>query len=66
MQKNPQLLPQNLTANYLASASGWYNRAVNNLMSQVRNTDLKDVETCRVLNDRIMTVRPSKSLVSHD
>lgn len=63
MQKNVQGFPQNLTADFLASASGWYNRAVTNLMSQLKNTDLGDVETCRVLNDRIMTVRPSESLV---
>lgn len=66
MQKKPQLFPQNLTAEFLASASGWYGRAVRNLMSQVKNTNLEDVETCRILNNRIMTVRLSELLVSGD
>lgn len=66
LQKEPQKFPQDLTTQFLISASGWYGRAVRNLMTQVQNTNLEDVEMCRVLNERIMTVRPSELLGSPD
>ncbi|XP_075876851.1 transferrin receptor 1a isoform X2 [Nelusetta ayraudi] len=54
--KQPQQFPQNLTTQFLITASGWYGRAVRSLMTQVQNTNLEDVEMCRILNERIMTV----------
>lgn len=66
VQKQPQQFPQNLTTQFLITASGWYGRAVRSLMTQVQNTNLEDVEMCRILNERIMTVRPSELLVSPD
>lgn len=52
----PQQFPQSLKTEFLISASGWYSRAVRSLMTQVQNTNLEDVEMCRILNERIMTV----------
>lgn len=58
MQKQPEQFPENLTTQFLISAWGSYSRAVRLLMTQVQNTNLEDVEMCRLLNERIMTVRP--------
>ncbi|XP_053186332.1 transferrin receptor protein 1-like [Scomber japonicus] len=52
----PDLLPKSLTMQWLISASGSYSRASRSLASDIQNSDLEDIEMCRVLNDRIMTV----------
>ncbi|XP_042353410.1 transferrin receptor protein 1-like isoform X2 [Plectropomus leopardus] len=52
----PQLLPKALTMQWLISASGSYSRASRNLASDIQNSDLDDIEMCRVINDRIMAV----------
>lgn len=52
----PQLLPKALTMQWLMSASGSYSRASRQLASDIQNSDLEDIEMCRVINDRIMTV----------
>lgn len=56
-QMQPQLFPKSLTVQWLISASGSYSRASRNLAADVQNSDLDDIEMCRVLNDRLMTVR---------
>lgn len=52
----PQVLPKALTMQWLMSASGSYSRASANLATDIRNSDLGDVEMCRMINDRIMAV----------
>lgn len=52
-----QLLPKTLTVQWLISASGSYSRASRNLAADIDNSDLEDIEMCRIINDRIMTVR---------
>ncbi|KAK7945045.1 hypothetical protein WMY93_000773 [Mugilogobius chulae] len=52
----PQVLPKALTMQWLMSASGSYSRASINLASDIKNSDLEDVEMCRMINDRIMAV----------
>ncbi|XP_030015875.1 transferrin receptor protein 1-like isoform X2 [Sphaeramia orbicularis] len=54
----PQLWPKALTMQWLMSAYGSYSRASRNLESDKKNSDLEDVEMCRIINDRIMMVRP--------
>ena len=57
-QMQPQLLPKALTVQWLISASGSYSRSARSLAADVQNSDLDDIEMCRIINDRIMTVRP--------
>lgn len=57
-QMQPQLLPKALTVKWLISASGSYSRASRSLAADIQNSDLEDIEMCRIINDRIMTVRP--------
>ncbi|KAJ0011829.1 hypothetical protein NQD34_012804 [Periophthalmus magnuspinnatus] len=52
----PQVLPKGLTMQWLMSASGSYSRASANLATDIQNSDLEDVEMCRIINDRIMAV----------
>uniref|UniRef100_A0A8C4GG21 Transferrin receptor protein 1 n=1 Tax=Dicentrarchus labrax TaxID=13489 RepID=A0A8C4GG21_DICLA len=52
----PQLLPKSLTVQWLISASGSYGRASRSLLADVQNSDLDDIEMCRIINDRIMSV----------
>lgn len=52
----PQVLPKALTMQWLMSASGSYSRASGNLATDIQNSDLQDVEMCRMINDRIMAV----------
>ncbi|XP_013869286.1 transferrin receptor protein 1 [Austrofundulus limnaeus] len=52
----PKLLPKALTVQWLIQASGSYSRASRNLAKDIQNSDLEDVEMCRIINDRIMTV----------
>ncbi|XP_042285964.1 transferrin receptor protein 1-like [Thunnus maccoyii] len=52
----PHLLPKTLTVQWLISASGSYSRASRNLAADILNIDLEDIEMCRIINDRIMTV----------
>uniref|UniRef100_A0A671R8E3 Transferrin receptor protein 1 n=1 Tax=Sinocyclocheilus anshuiensis TaxID=1608454 RepID=A0A671R8E3_9TELE len=41
------------------SAQGSYDRAASTLVSAIRNSDLEDMEQCRVINNRIMRVEGS-------
>ncbi|XP_039998898.1 transferrin receptor 1a [Xiphias gladius] len=52
----PQLLTKALTAQWLISASGSYGRASRSLETDIQNSDLEDIEMCRIINDRIMAV----------
>lgn len=52
----PQVLPKALTMQWLMSAFGSYSRASANLAIDIKNSDLEDVEMCRMINDRIMAV----------
>ncbi|XP_028284343.1 transferrin receptor protein 1-like [Parambassis ranga] len=52
----PKLLPSDLTVQWLISASGSYSRASRTLTADITNSDLEDIEMCRVINDRIMSV----------
>ncbi|XP_026006785.1 transferrin receptor protein 1-like [Astatotilapia calliptera] len=52
----PQLLPKTLTGQWLVMASGSYNRVSSILTADIQNSDLENVEMCRMINDRIMTV----------
>ncbi|XP_034040013.1 transferrin receptor 1a [Thalassophryne amazonica] len=52
----PQLLPRDLTVQWLMSASGSFNRASRGLAEDIEDSDLEDIELCRVINDRIMAV----------
>ncbi|XP_078120695.1 transferrin receptor protein 1-like [Sander vitreus] len=52
----PKLLPKDLTMQWLFSASGSYSRASRNLVADIQNSDLEDIEMCRIINDRIMAV----------
>ncbi|KAM8727995.1 transferrin receptor protein 1-like [Acanthopagrus schlegelii] len=52
----PQLLPKDLTMQWFFSASGTYGRAARQLAEDVTNSNLDDIEMCRIINDRIMAV----------
>uniref|UniRef100_A0AAQ4PRX6 Transferrin receptor protein 1 n=1 Tax=Gasterosteus aculeatus aculeatus TaxID=481459 RepID=A0AAQ4PRX6_GASAC len=54
----PQLLPKALTVQWLISASGSYGRVAQWLVTDMQNSDLEDIEMCRIINDRIMALRP--------
>ncbi|KAM9322781.1 transferrin receptor protein 1-like [Pholidichthys leucotaenia] len=54
--ERPQLLPKDLTMQWLNSASGSFSRASSDLARDIQNSELEDVGMCRKLNDRIMTV----------
>ncbi|KAM9718645.1 transferrin receptor protein 1-like [Menidia menidia] len=56
LSMQPQLFPEALTVQWLIMASGSYGRASRSLAEDIQNSDLEDVEMCRILNDRIMTV----------
>ncbi|XP_057713092.1 transferrin receptor 1a [Corythoichthys intestinalis] len=51
---HPNLVPTSVQ--WLISASGSYSRASRDLMKDIQNSDLNDVEMCRIYNDRIMSV----------
>uniref|UniRef100_A0A8C2X7Z9 Transferrin receptor protein 1 n=1 Tax=Cyclopterus lumpus TaxID=8103 RepID=A0A8C2X7Z9_CYCLU len=55
-QINSKLLPKALTVQWLISASGSYSRASRKLVEDIKNSDLEDIEMCRIINDRIMMV----------
>lgn len=57
-QMQPQLLPKDLTMQWFFSASGTYGRAARQLAEDVTNSNLDDIEMCRIINDRIMAVSP--------
>uniref|UniRef100_A0A8C1XFF5 Transferrin receptor protein 1 n=1 Tax=Cyprinus carpio TaxID=7962 RepID=A0A8C1XFF5_CYPCA len=44
---------------WLLSAQGSYDRAASALISAIRNSDLDDMEQCRIINNRIMRVEGS-------
>ncbi|XP_054625538.1 transferrin receptor 1a [Dunckerocampus dactyliophorus] len=50
----PHLVP--VSMQWLFSAAGSYSRAARNLMTDIQNSDLGDIEMCRIYNDRIMSV----------
>uniref|UniRef100_A0A667ZI87 Transferrin receptor protein 1 n=1 Tax=Myripristis murdjan TaxID=586833 RepID=A0A667ZI87_9TELE len=50
------LLPKALSVQWLISASGSYSRASRALAKDSENSDLEDIEMCRLINDRIMAV----------
>uniref|UniRef100_A0A671UJZ2 Transferrin receptor protein 1 n=1 Tax=Sparus aurata TaxID=8175 RepID=A0A671UJZ2_SPAAU len=52
----PQLLPKDLTMQWFISAMGTYGRAAHQLAEDVTNSNLDDIEMCRIINDRIMAV----------
>ncbi|XP_026170320.1 transferrin receptor protein 1 isoform X2 [Mastacembelus armatus] len=52
----PQLLPKDLTVQWLISASGSFSRASRSLATDIQNSNLDDIEMCRIINDRLMTV----------
>ncbi|XP_061696212.1 transferrin receptor 1a isoform X2 [Syngnathoides biaculeatus] len=55
VQRNrPNLVPTSVQ--WLISASGSYSRASRNLMKDIQNSDLSNIEMCRIYNDRIMSV----------
>ncbi|MEQ2249176.1 hypothetical protein ILYODFUR_026659 [Ilyodon furcidens] len=56
LQMQPQLLPKALTVQWLISATGSYSRAASSLQVDIQNSDLEDIEMCRLINDRIMAV----------
>ncbi|XP_030624834.1 transferrin receptor 1b [Chanos chanos] len=45
-----------LTSDWLIEAYGSYSRASRSLDNTVKNSDLNDMEMCRIINDRIMRV----------
>ncbi|KAK1879251.1 Transferrin receptor protein 1 [Dissostichus eleginoides] len=56
LRLQPQLLPKTLTMQWLRSAYGSYSRASSQLAADIQNSNMEDIEMCRTLNDRIMTV----------
>ncbi|XP_059199992.1 transferrin receptor 1a isoform X2 [Centropristis striata] len=56
VKSHPQLLPKDLTMQWLISASKSYGRAARGLVAEISNSDLDDIEVCRTINDRIMVV----------
>ncbi|XP_074545279.1 transferrin receptor protein 1-like [Halichoeres trimaculatus] len=54
--KRSQKLPKSLTVRWLMSASGSYSRASDSLLNDIQNSNLDDIEMCRLINDRIMAV----------
>ncbi|XP_052466070.1 transferrin receptor protein 1-like isoform X1 [Carassius gibelio] len=49
-------LPSTVTMQWLLSAQGSYDRAASALASVIQNSDLDDMEQCRIINNRIMRV----------
>ncbi|XP_051554932.1 transferrin receptor protein 1-like [Myxocyprinus asiaticus] len=67
-------LSETVTMQWLLSALGSYDRAASALASTIRNSDLEDMEQCRIINNRIMRVEgnllspfvsPRESLFRH-
>uniref|UniRef100_A0A8C5GR91 Transferrin receptor protein 1 n=1 Tax=Gouania willdenowi TaxID=441366 RepID=A0A8C5GR91_GOUWI len=52
----PTLFPKSLTVQWLISASGSFSRASRKMANDVQNSDLDDVEMCRIINDYLMSV----------
>ncbi|XP_053507835.1 transferrin receptor 1a [Ictalurus furcatus] len=55
LQRNGRL-PKTLQMMWFMSALGSYGRASRNLIGTIQNSDLDDLEQCRIINDRIMGV----------
>ncbi|XP_027014062.2 transferrin receptor 1a [Tachysurus fulvidraco] len=55
LQRNGRL-PKTLQMKWFMSAIGSYGRASRSLFSTIQNSDLDDLEQCRIINDRIMGV----------
>ncbi|XP_017351000.1 transferrin receptor protein 1 [Ictalurus punctatus] len=55
LQRNGRL-SKTLQMTWFMSALGSYGRASRNLISTIQNSDLDDLEQCRIINDRIMGV----------
>uniref|UniRef100_A0A673XHD0 Transferrin receptor protein 1 n=1 Tax=Salmo trutta TaxID=8032 RepID=A0A673XHD0_SALTR len=56
IQKLQSVLPKLLSVQWLISATGSYSRAASSLSNEIDNSNLEDVEMCRNINDRIMSV----------
>lgn len=48
---------ESLEVSWLSAAINSYSRASSKLIQEIENSDLGDEKQCRILNDRIMTVR---------
>ncbi|XP_060762416.1 transferrin receptor 1a [Neoarius graeffei] len=55
LQKSGRL-PKTLEMKWIMSAVGSYGRASRSLFTTIQNSDLDDLEQCRIINDRIMGV----------
>ncbi|XP_058274138.1 transferrin receptor protein 1-like isoform X2 [Hemibagrus wyckioides] len=55
LQRNKRL-PNTLQMKWFMSAIGSYGRAARSLVNTIQNSDLDDLEQCRIINDRIMGV----------
>lgn len=47
---------ESLSTEWLNAAKGSFGRAAASLATDIRNSDLDDIEMCRILNNRIMRV----------
>lgn len=48
---------KDVSPSWMNQARGNFIRAANDLNAAIRNTDINDLEACRILNDRVMRVR---------
>lgn len=58
LQKSGRL-PSSFTPKWLISAIGSYGRGARGVVEAIENSDLEDMEQCRMLNDRLMRVEAS-------
>ncbi|XP_062844211.1 transferrin receptor protein 1-like [Trichomycterus rosablanca] len=49
-------IPQSLQMQWFSSALGSYSRASRSIINTIQNSDLEDMEQCRIINDRLMGV----------
>lgn len=54
LSKSGQL--KDVSGTWLSRAKGSFDRAADDIYTDIKNTDLKDPEACRLLNDRIMRI----------
>lgn len=57
-------LPEHVQMPWLTSALGSYIRASNRFITSIENSDLDDLEQCRIINDQIMGVNKNAMIVS--
>lgn len=58
-------LTEHVQIQWLMSALGSYSRASNRLVASMENSDLYDLEQCRILNDQIIGVNQNPSSSYH-